>query len=709
MKTDDDAADPGKLVLVLAPAGRDADSIVRLLRERRLASRVVPDLAALAGAVGERAGAVLLTSEALLRKDPAPLVAALTRQPAWSDLPFVYLDVHRPVRPARAELPRSTLPAVINNVMVLERPLGRDSLLSAVQWALNARSRQFLVRDQLAELALRAEQLRRSEEALKRSEAELRLITDSLPVLVAFIDAGLVYRFANRAHDDWFVMPRQHALGTPLSDLLGTDGYAARAATIRAALRGEAATFQLAWPLHDGRRREAEVRYLPRLSGGAVDGFHMFVLDVTERVEAAEVMRHAHGVLEEMVAERTAALHTEMQDRRRAEEQLRQSQKMDAVGQLTGGIAHDFNNLLQGITGSLAVIRKRIDAGRTADLERYIGGAMGSAQRAAALTHRLLAFSRRQPLDAHPTDVRQLIGSMEDLLRRTIGEQIALRMRIADDVWLTFCDTNQLEAALLNLAINARDAMPDGGGLVIAAANAPAAAMRDPRYAPLPERDYVCISVIDTGTGMGRDVIERAFEPFFTTKPMGQGTGLGLSMIYGFARQSEGHCRIESEPGRGTTVRLYLPRYAGTAVARHDAADEPAAPAAAPAQHGDAVLVVEDDVVVRALVVDTLAELGYATMQAVDGPSGLEAVKAAGRLDLLVTDVGLPGLNGRQLADAARALWPDLKILLMTGYAESAAMPRGFLDPGMSLITKPFAMELLTARVRDILASSRNE
>jgi PAS domain S-box-containing protein len=390
----------------------------------------------------------------------------------------------------------------------------------------------------------------------------------------------------------------------------------------------------------------------------------------------------------------------------KAEEALRQSQKMEAVGQLTGGIAHDFNNLLQGITGSLELVKRRVAQGRTEELQRFIDGAMNSARRASSLTHRLLAFSRRQPLDPKPVRAHALIASMEDLLRRTLGERIQLEFVMGGGLWLTLCDPNQLESALLNLAINARDAMPGGGRLTVETANAHLDAAYTEQQVDLKPGQYVCISVSDTGSGMPDDVVERAFEPFFTTKPLGEGTGLGLSMIYGFAHQSEGHVKIYSEVQRGTTVRLYLPRHherGDAEVAECIAAEARPAPAAA---LGESVLVIEDEPVVRGLIVDVLNELGYRTLEAADGPSGLKWLQSNETIDLLVTDIGLPGLNGRQVADAAREPRPGLKVLFMTGYAENAALAAGFLEPGMALITKPFAMDALANRVREMLEDS---
>jgi PAS domain S-box-containing protein len=388
--------------------------------------------------------------------------------------------------------------------------------------------------------------------------------------------------------------------------------------------------------------------------------------------------------------------------RRLTEEALLQAQKMEAVGQLTGGLAHDFNNLLTGISGSLELLQLRVEQGRYENVPRYAKAAMSSANRAAALTHRLLAFARRQPLEPRAVDANRLVASMEDLVRRTIGEAIELEIATAAGLWTTLCDPHQLENALLNLAINARDALPDGGRITVETANIPIGEANNP--GGVEAGDYVVVSVADTGTGMGKDVIARAFDPFFTTKPMGQGTGLGLSMIYGFASQSGGHARIESEPGSGTTVRLYLPRHAGEAAV--EVPDAGAMAAAAEEGRSETILVVEDETVVRETIVEVLGELGYRVLQAADGPSGLSALLSAGPIDLLVTDVGLPGLNGRQMADQARVARPDLRVLFITGYAGDATFGQGQDDPGMQLMTKPFTVDALVARIRAMIGPS---
>jgi PAS domain S-box-containing protein len=401
-----------------------------------------------------------------------------------------------------------------------------------------------------------------------------------------------------------------------------------------------------------------------------------------------------YAVARDVTAEKAAA------ERLKAtEEALLQSQKMEAVGQLTGGIAHDFNNLLTGIVGSLDLLQTRLNQGRTENVGRYIDAAMTSANRAAALTHRLLAFARRQPLIPKGVDANQLVVSLEDLLRRTIGETIDLSIVAADDLWTTLCDPNQLESALLNLAINARDAMPDGGKLTISTANARIDGVTADAPALSPG-EYICIDVTDTGTGMSAEVAARAFDPFFTTKPIGQGTGLGLSMIYGFARQSNGHAMIESRIGQGTSIKLYLPRHHSEIAVEHAIA----AKAAQHAATGETVLVVEDEPVVRGVILEMLGEQGYRTLEAVDGPAGLGLLRGDARVDLLVTDVGLPGMNGRQLADQAREMRPGLKVLFITGYAESVAIADGFLQPGMEMITKPFDLGNLSRRVRTMIS-----
>jgi signal transduction histidine kinase len=396
--------------------------------------------------------------------------------------------------------------------------------------------------------------------------------------------------------------------------------------------------------------------------------------------------------LEQQVEERTAQL-------RHNEEALRQSQKMEAVGQLTGGIAHDFNNMLTGIIGSLELLRRRLARGRLDDLDSLIDLGVTSANRAAGLTHRLLAFSRRQSLDSKAVQMNTLVLSMGELLQRSLNESIQLDMRLNDKLWVAEADPNQLESALLNLVINARDAMPEGGKLIVETSNQVLHREFTEAYSNLEPGDYVMLSVTDNGSGMPQSVINRAFDPFFTTKPIGQGTGLGLSMIYGFSKQSRGHVSIDSEIDQGTTVKLYLPRFRGEELEQPDT-DIQQAPDAI---NGETVLIVEDDPAVRVLVSAVLSELGYAFVEAGDADGAVPILNSAQRIDLLISDVGLPGMNGRQLAEIGRQYRPGLKVLFITGYAEHAAVRGGFLDPGMQMITKPFTFDLLTAKVREMI------
>jgi signal transduction histidine kinase/ActR/RegA family two-component response regulator len=421
--------------------------------------------------------------------------------------------------------------------------------------------------------------------------------------------------------------------------------------------------------------------------------------------EQAGVAEREAARLEARVQEHTTALKETEQERQTIALALAQAQKMEAVGQLTGGLAHDFNNMLTGIAGNLELLQVRLAQGRIDQLGRYIDVAYQGAQRAAALTQRLLAFSRRQTLDSKPTDMNKLVGGMTELIRSTVGPGITIRTVPQQELWPTFCDPHQLENALLNLCINARDAMPEGGRLTIQTANTrltPAQAVALPAAEP---GDYATLCITDTGCGMPPEVIARAFDPFYTTKPLGQGTGLGLSMIYGFVRQSGGHVQINSKVGQGTTVQLYLPRHEG---AEQASPGELRATLPAEAVGRGMALVVDDEPPVRMLISEVLADLGCAVEVAVDGPSALRSLRALEGVDLLVTDVGLPGgMNGRQLADAAREQRPGLKILFITGYADTILAGKGSLGTGMAVMTKPFAISDLAAKIRDMLTSDR--
>ena len=386
-----------------------------------------------------------------------------------------------------------------------------------------------------------------------------------------------------------------------------------------------------------------------------------------------------------------------------AQDQLRQAQKMEAVGQLTGGLAHDFNNLLAGISVSLEMIETRIRQDRAGDVARYLLVAQSATKRAAALTHRLLAFSRRQTLAPKAINAGKLISGMLDMVRRTVGPNVVVESFGTANLWTALVDPSQLENALLNLCLNARDAMPDGGRITVETGNRVFDA-EGARQQDLPEGEYLAIRVTDSGTGMAPEVVAKAFDPFFTTKPMGEGTGLGLSMIYGFAQQSGGQVRISSQLGSGTTVSLYLPRYRGTAESE---SGQPGLAAMLPAQRGETVLVVDDEPTVRLLVTDVLGDLGYRAIGVADGVAGLEVLQSGVHIDLLVTDVGLPGgMDGLQLANAGRLSRPDLRVLFITGYAENGLFGNGRLAAGMAVLTKPFSVSDLAKRVHELIGQS---
>lgn len=582
-------------------------------------------------------------------------------------------SLHRLLLPLRTRSGRD----LIHNISV--RPLGALP------------HRQCLVQIADVTVAVQREQVLR-----ERQNARYDAVVSSAPDAILTLDAQGIIQLANQSAAKEFGYGARDLVGLKMASLLDEpEMWNELWASI---LAGDI----MARPVEVmARRKDGSVSFLEVSAARWQSDKRVFVTailrNINERRASEEALRQLNHTLEERVQERTRELL-------RAEDQLRQAQKMEAVGQLTGGIAHDFNNLLAGIVGSLDLMQTRITQGRTEHIERYAKAAMSSAQRAAALTHRLLAFARRQPLDPKPVNANQLIASMEDLLRRTIGPLHALEIVTAGGLWTTLCDPNQLESAILNLAINARDAMPDGGKLTIETANAYLDDVYTAAEPDLRPGQYVAICITDTGTGIPPDVIARVFEPFFTTKPLGRGTGLGLSMVYGFAKQSEGNVKIYSEVGKGTTIRLYLPRHHGAAQEEPSAASLAEAPRA---EAGETVLVVEDEPVIRNLIVEVLQDLGYRALEAPDGPAGLKILQSRQHVDLLVTDVGLPGINGRQLADAARETRPSLKVLFITGYAENATLANGFLEPGMEMIAKPFAVEALATRIRNMIQGMR--
>ncbi|RMU64429.1 hypothetical protein ALP25_01160 [Pseudomonas syringae pv. syringae] len=428
---------------------------------------------------------------------------------------------------------------------------------------------------------------------------------------------------------------------------------------------------------------------------GEVIGLIGSSIDVTARKKAEEAVRELNQTLEQRIEQAVF-------EREQIEDALRHSQKMDAVGQLTGGIAHDFNNLLAGISGSLELITKRLAQGRVGDVDRYVSVAQGAVRRAASLTHRLLAFSRRQTLSPRVTDVNGLIHDMEELIARTVGPEIDIKVVTQNDLWPALIDHAQLESSLLNLCLNARDAMPNGGRIIIETANASLEECTDPDHG-IPAGEHLSIRVTDTGIGMSPDIAAKAFEPFFTTKAIGAGTGLGLSMVYGFVRQSGGQIRVESVEGQGTSVVMHLPRHTAENAPR---AVEPEVIEEPPHHTGETVLVVDDEPSVRMLVAEVISGLGYNCLEAADAQSGLQILQSDTRIDLLISDIGLPGgMNGREMADAAGDCRPGLPTLFITGYAKTSVLDDCHLRPCTQVLTKPFGLDALAGRVTGLIGA----
>ncbi|MBA1279006.1 PAS domain S-box protein [Pseudomonas stutzeri] len=594
-------------------------------------------------------------------------------------------------------------------------PLQEQGRLSAALILLQEHPRQWAEEDisfirEVADRAWTTDERMRAERALRASEEQFRTLADNMSQFAWMADpTGRIYWYNKRWYDyTGTTMEAMRALGW--RSVHHPDHHVRVSASMKRAV-AIGSTWEETFPLRgkDGQYRWFLARAVPiRDDFGQVTHWFGTNTDVNAQVAAEEALRELNDNLERRVAERTRELaeinhllHLEMGERERAEETLRHAQKMEAIGQLTGGLAHDFNNMLTGVLGGLDLIQRRIASGRVNDLGRYVDAATSSANRAAALTHRLLAFARRQSLDPQPVDVNQLVLSMEDMLRRTMAEHIQFETHLQPEPWLAYTDAHQLENALLNLVINARDAMSDGGRLTIQTG---CVQIRDTQPDSPEPGDYVTLSVADNGSGMPADVVAKAFDPFFTTKPIGQGTGLGLSMVYGFIKQTGGHVRIDSTPGHGTLITLFLPRNRAQAEPQ---AEHTGAPAAVQgAQTNETILVVEDEAAVRMLVVEVLQELGYRVLEAVDGNTALPHLQSDQRIDLLVSDFGLPGINGRQLAEIARQYRPDLRVLFITGYAPNAEVRGEFLAPGMDMLAKPFSIEMLGAKVRQLIERS---
>jgi len=515
---------------------------------------------------------------------------------------------------------------------------------------------------------------------------------------------------ANKTIGIWSEVARHELVGTPFLDKLHIAGRIYFETHLRPLLNMQGFVNEVALDfefvggsvlptlvnLSERRDAKGSLLYIRMMVFKATDRRRYERELLAARAEAqasAKTVQELNEQLQSQIAQVEAA-------HKQSEELLRQAQKMEAIGQLTGGIAHDFNNLLAGITGSLEFLDRRLEQGRIESLPRYVSAARGAAKRAATLTHRLLAFSRRQQLEPQATDINRVISDLEDMLHRSLGPAVRLEVIGAASLWSTVIDRNQLENAVLNLCINARDAMPEGGTVTIETSNKwldhQVAIQRD-----MSPGQYVALCVTDTGTGMTPEVLGRAFDPFFTTKPSGVGTGLGLAMVHAFARQAGGQVRIYTELGKGTTICIYLPRHRGPAV-------ESEAPAATTgswqALHAETILIVDDEPTVRMMVSEAMTEAGYHIVEAADGPTALKLLETSARFDLLITDLGLPGgIRGEQLANTARKIRNNLKTIFVTGYAENAVLEHGLLAPDSRVLTKPFSIEALLRAVSSLL------
>jgi signal transduction histidine kinase/ActR/RegA family two-component response regulator len=689
-------------LLIHTPFRGDAASLMKLLGPHYPAC-VCNDLKEVAAGLGETTGLVVLTEEALL--DGAGVLAhAFASQPPWSDIPVILL-ASKPNRSGRdAHLARLRLPESVINVVVLERPLSSASLLSSVGAAWRSRTRQFEMRERMAELA--------------EERGRFKVLLENIPVGVCFMDRDGRTLVSNPLYDHYVpnrVIPSRRPETVARWVALDASGNVLSPELFPGAraLQGEAVKgidFCHSRPGDDDAwMRVSAVPLYDEASD--IIGAASVILDITEEKTSELALRRFNEELEIQVRARTAALaqainelKAESAERQKAEEQLRQSMKMEAVGQLTGGIAHDFNNMLTGVTSALDLIKLRIAKGQMEGLDRYMAAAQTSAQRAAALTQRLLAFSRRQSLDTRVLAVNELILSLHDLLSRTVTEQIELVLDLNPVALWLLADVNQLENAILNLVINARDAMHKKSGAITVSTRPVSVTGNGELPHGLTDGDYVRIEVRDTGSGIPARVLDKVFDPFFTTKPQGQGTGLGLSMVYGFARQSQGQVHIASVEGEGTTVSIFLPATDGE-VQQEPASAQPATSAG----QGQVILLVEDEESVRLLNRELLIELGYEVYCAEDGQQALSLLQRMPRPDLLVTDVGLPGMNGRQLAEVVQQLLPRLPVLFLTAYASEASNRTRFLGERMNLLTKPFALEELANTIRQILDESASQ
>ena len=674
--------------VILAPKGRDASVAAALIREAGYHANICADLAALGHEIESGAGLALIADEAIMTADLRGLVNWLNSQPSWSDFPIVLLT-HQGGGPERNP-DAARLGQLLGNVTFLERPFHPTTLVSIVGSAVRGRRRQYQSRAILENLTESEDLLQTALSAGRLGALELHLPGFELEAS----DTCKVY-FGRRAGEAFTYQD--------LLDSVHPDDRARRHATLEQALNtgGDySIEYRVIWP--DGSQHWMDVRARAvRGADGSLKSLVGVCSDITAR-KTAEIEREnlleqlaaertalaeLTATLEQRVEQRTADLLKEVAAREKAQDQLRQAQKMETIGQLTGGVAHDFNNLLMAVMGNLDLLRKRLpDDPR---LHRLVDGALQGAERGASLTQRLLAFARQQDLRAVPVDLSALVQGMGNLLERSLGPRVALRLDLPEGLPPARIDANQLELAILNLAINARDAMPDGGSIEIKVAK------HDVQNdAVLKPGTYLKLSVVDTGAGMTPDILKRAIEPFFSSKPLGKGTGLGLSMVHGLVVQLGGTLELSSAIGKGTTATMVLPIATS--------APEAETPAAAPQQikRSAIILFVDDDPLIAMSTTEMLEDLGHRVIGASSALHALDILKSEQPIDLMVTDHVMPGMTGIELAAATRQVRPSLPILLATGYAE---LPEGTqLD--LPRLAKPYHQDQLRDQLDQLLA-----
>ncbi|MFP5077591.1 PAS domain-containing protein [Rhizobium sp. YIM 134829] len=681
-------SDPVFTALILAPSGRDAQVAGALMVELGLAPVAVPDPRTLVSRLGDDVALALVVEDSLRSADLRALAAWIETQPSWSDLPFILLT-HRGGGPERNPA-AARMSELLGNVSFLERPFHATTLISVVRTALRSRMRQFEGRQRILELDESERRLQTALSAGRLGAWELDLQTLTLTT------SSTCKAIFGLQSEDSFPYLRWQATIHP------DDQLRVESALDRSRLTGEdyAIEYRILWP--DGSLHWVEIRaqaHHDRL--GRPVKLVGVTADITERRREADKNRQVNEILEQRVAERTADLEAahasvveQAAQRQSAEEQLRQAQKMEAIGQLTGGVAHDFNNLLMAVLGNLELLRKHVSG--DAKAERLIEGALQGARRGASLTQRMLAFARRQDLKIEAVDLATLLSDVEDLLVRSVGAMVQIEIDAPQGLAPVMADANQIELALLNLVVNARDAMPEGGLVTIALRQADVEASEE-----LAAGRYVVLSVTDRGTGMDAETLKKAIEPFYSTKELGKGTGLGLSMIHGLARQLSGTLRLTSRLGEGTAAELWIPAGSEAAALRTEPVAEPVLEAAARVDQGPRrILLVDDDALIAMSSADMLLDLGHDVVEAHSGRDALEHLRAEGPFDLMITDYSMPGMTGGELAIAAREIAPTMPVLLATGYAD--------LPPGVELdvprLGKPYSQSQLERELQKIFS-----